>query len=54
MRDLYMQNGEAFVVMYSVIVASTLPDAVALFAQVERVKGMHSISNFFLTAHRRD
>eukprot|EP01098_Paradermamoeba_levis_P001620 TRINITY_DN1188_c0_g1_i1.p1 TRINITY_DN1188_c0_g1~~TRINITY_DN1188_c0_g1_i1.p1 ORF type:complete len:226 (-),score=57.56 TRINITY_DN1188_c0_g1_i1:117-794(-) len=43
MRDLYMKNGQAFVLMFSVIVGSTFRDLEYLIDQIQRVK---DISDF--------
>lgn len=38
MRDLYMKDGEGFILMYSIISASTFSDMKGIYEQIQRVK----------------
>lgn len=44
MRDLYMKNGQGFVLVYSITAQSTFNDLVDLRDQILRVKDTHDVS----------
>lgn len=44
MRDLYMKNGQGFVLVYSITAQSTFNDLMDLRDQILRVKDTHDVS----------
>ena len=38
MRDLYMKNGNGFVIMYSILSKSTYNDAVGMYEMIQRIR----------------
>jgi hypothetical protein len=47
MRDLYMKNGQGFVLVYSIVADSTFNEIPALRDQILRVKDVESVRFFF-------
>lgn len=47
MRDLYMKNGQGFVLVYSITAQSTFNDLQDLREQILRVKVSHRINHGF-------
>jgi Ras-related protein Rap-1A/Ras-related protein Rap-1B len=48
MRDLYMKNGQGFVLVYSITSQVTLTDLHEIREQILRVKGSDNVSYFNL------
>lgn len=46
MRDLYMKNGQGFVLVYSITAQSTFNDLIDLREQIFRVKDTDSVSTY--------
>ena len=49
MRDLYMKNGQGFVLVYSIIAQSTFNDLPDIREQILRVKDKDNVSPFFFS-----
>ena len=49
MRDLYMKNGQGFVLVYSITAQSTFNDLQDLRDQILRVKDTEDVSNHSIT-----
>ena len=45
MRDLYMKNGQGFVLVYSITAQGTFNDLMDLRDQILRVKDMNDVSS---------
>ena len=48
MRDLYMKNGQGFVLVYSITAQSTFNDLMDLRDQILRVKDTHDVSEIIV------
>ena len=48
MRDLYMKNGQGFVLVYSITAQSTFNDLMDLRDQILRVKDTHDVSEIII------
>ncbi len=50
MRDLYMKNGQGFVLVYSITSQATFNDLADLREQILRVKDQDDVCSFFVIA----
>lgn len=48
MRDLYMKNGQGFVLVFSITSQVTLTDLVEIREQIIRVKGSDNVTRFII------
>jgi GTPase SAR1 family protein len=48
MRDLYMKNGQGFVLVFSITLKSTLTDLNEIREQIIRVKGSDNVRSILL------
>ena len=44
MRDLYMKNGQGFILVFSIIAAQTFDELLELHKQIQRVKDCDTVS----------
>ena len=54
MRDLYMRNGQGFVLVYSITSQATFNDLIDTNDQIERIKGMRSETPLVLVGNKCD
>ena len=54
MRDLYIKNGQGFIIMYSVTSLQTFYDIKTLRDQILRVKGTHNLVPIILVGNKCD
>jgi Ras-related protein Rap-1A/Ras-related protein Rap-1B len=48
MRDLYMKNGQGFILVFSIVSQVTLNDLHEIREQIVRVKGSDNVSIFYI------
>ncbi|KAG0002627.1 Ras- protein Rap-1b [Entomortierella chlamydospora] len=48
MRDLYMKNGQGFILVFSIVAASTFEELEDLHNQILRVKESAKVSTFYI------
>lgn len=54
MRDLYIRNGDGFLLVYSQINPSTLKDLQSIYAQILRIKGSEAKAPVVLVGNKQD
>lgn len=54
MRDLYIRNGDGFLLVYSQVQPGTLKDVQAIYAQILRIKGNEAKAPVVLVGNKQD
>lgn len=54
MRDLYMRNGQGFVLVYSITSQATFNDLIDTNEQIDRIKGMRNDTPLVLVGNKCD